>query len=300
MGIITDADETVANVLGKAVIAAIRNNSNGCRALNHPAMNLEIDLGLDSLARRKTFAALEHAFSTEFEGEEAADSPDRGRRIELVKKHGGQRYEVSIELNWGRLSKMPTRAFRRSSRYLRQTSVFTAICMDCLWMFQFVVQSFFQTGGRGTSKPDDHWRQKRMKPDAHFWFVLTIKAFSTRLWFVQIIHLVFSATRFMSVRVNFGKALMTWVSRMLHVVPVNPDTELMRAMRAGAAGLKNGKILHIYPEGERAFDGELHEFKKGAAILATELDLPIVPVASTAYIRSGRASRGVYVLQKYE
>jgi 1-acyl-sn-glycerol-3-phosphate acyltransferase len=72
---------------------------------------------------------------------------------------------------------------------------------------------------------------------------------------------------------------MTWVSRMLQVVPVNPDTDLMRAMRAGAAGLKNGKILHIYPEGERGFDGDLHEFKKGAAILATELDLPIVPVA---------------------
>ena len=72
---------------------------------------------------------------------------------------------------------------------------------------------------------------------------------------------------------------MTWVSRMLQVVPVNPDTDLMRAMRAGAAGLKNGKILHIYPEGERGFDGYLHEFKKGAAILATELNLPIVPVA---------------------
>jgi 1-acyl-sn-glycerol-3-phosphate acyltransferase len=43
--------------------------------------------------------------------------------------------------------------------------------------------------------------------------------------------------------------------------------------------LKNGKVLNIYPEGERAFDGELHDFKKGAAILASELDLPILPVA---------------------
>ena len=50
-------------------------------------------------------------------------------------------------------------------------------------------------------------------------------------------------------------------------------------MKAGAIGLKNGKVLNIYPEGERAFDGELHTFKKGAAILATELDLPIIPVA---------------------
>ena len=50
-------------------------------------------------------------------------------------------------------------------------------------------------------------------------------------------------------------------------------------MKAGAIGLKHGHVLNIYPEGERAFDGELHGFKKGAAILATELDLPIVPVA---------------------
>jgi 1-acyl-sn-glycerol-3-phosphate acyltransferase len=53
----------------------------------------------------------------------------------------------------------------------------------------------------------------------------------------------------------------------------------MRAMRAGAAGLRAGKILNIYPEGQRSFDGHLYEFRKGAAILATELNLPIVPVA---------------------
>jgi long-chain acyl-CoA synthetase len=77
----------------------------------------------------------------------------------------------------------------------------------------------------------------------------------------------------------FEGRIMRWVATMLNVVPVNPDTELMRAMKAGAIGLKHGRVLNIYPEGERAFDGELHEFKKGAAILAAELDLPIVPVA---------------------
>ena len=50
-------------------------------------------------------------------------------------------------------------------------------------------------------------------------------------------------------------------------------------MRAGAAALREGKILNIYPEGQRSFAGQLQEFKKGAAILATELKVPIVPVA---------------------
>jgi len=77
----------------------------------------------------------------------------------------------------------------------------------------------------------------------------------------------------------FQSRIMRFVSRMLRVVPIDQDTQLMKAMKAGSIGLKKGMVLNIYPEGERAFDGKLHEFKKGAAILATELDLPIVPVA---------------------
>ena len=66
---------------------------------------------------------------------------------------------------------------------------------------------------------------------------------------------------------------------MINVVPIDPDMQLLRAMRAGALGLRAGKILNIYPEGQRSFDGQLLEFKKGAAILASEVDVPIVPVA---------------------
>ena len=77
----------------------------------------------------------------------------------------------------------------------------------------------------------------------------------------------------------FGGPVMRFMAKMLNIVPVDPDTQLMKAMKSGAIGLKHGKVLNIYPEGERAYDGELHDFKKGAAILATELDLPIVPVA---------------------
>jgi len=77
----------------------------------------------------------------------------------------------------------------------------------------------------------------------------------------------------------FNNRFTKYVAKLLNVVPVNPDTELMRAMKAGAIGIKHGKVLNIYPEGERAFDGDLHGFKKGAAILATELDVPIVPIA---------------------
>ena len=77
----------------------------------------------------------------------------------------------------------------------------------------------------------------------------------------------------------FSNSVTAKLAQLINVVPIDPDVNLLRAMQAGAVGLRAGKILNIYPEGQRSFDGKLVEFKKGAAILATELNLPIVPVA---------------------
>jgi long-chain acyl-CoA synthetase len=77
----------------------------------------------------------------------------------------------------------------------------------------------------------------------------------------------------------FQTPLTRWLARQLNVVPVDPDAHLVPAMRAGAFGLTHGKVLVLFPEGERSIDGTVRRFKKGAAILARHLDVPIVPVA---------------------
>jgi 1-acyl-sn-glycerol-3-phosphate acyltransferase len=43
--------------------------------------------------------------------------------------------------------------------------------------------------------------------------------------------------------------------------------------------LQHGRVLVLYPEGERSIDGTPKTFKKGAAILSIHLQVPIVPVA---------------------
>lgn len=77
----------------------------------------------------------------------------------------------------------------------------------------------------------------------------------------------------------FGRGAMKYVGRALNVLPVDPDANLVPAMRAGAFGLKRGKVLVLFPEGERSIDGSPKKFKKGAAILAAHLNVPIYPVA---------------------
>jgi long-chain acyl-CoA synthetase len=77
----------------------------------------------------------------------------------------------------------------------------------------------------------------------------------------------------------FGQGFMLWLARSLRVVVVDPDANLVPAMRAGAFGLRQGRPLILYPEGERSVDGTPRIFKKGAAILSIHLQVPIVPVA---------------------
>jgi long-chain acyl-CoA synthetase len=88
----------------------------------------------------------------------------------------------------------------------------------------------------------------------------------------------------------FGKhiffGLVHLVARTLKLVPVDPDSNLVNAMRAGAYGLRQGQTLVLYPEGERSIDGTPKRFKKGAAILSTHLQVPIVPVALEGFYQA--------------
>jgi len=76
----------------------------------------------------------------------------------------------------------------------------------------------------------------------------------------------------------FEGALMNWLGSTVNIVPVDPNSNLNRAMRIAAVGLRRRRILLVFPEGERSIDGNLTAFKKGSAILSIELGVPIVPV----------------------
>lgn len=89
----------------------------------------------------------------------------------------------------------------------------------------------------------------------------------------------------------FGSGLMRQVARLLKVVVVDPDANLVPAMRAGGYGLKNGMALMLYPEGERSIDGTPRVFKKGAAILSIHLQIPIVPVAIDGFYQAWPRNR---------
>lgn len=75
---------------------------------------------------------------------------------------------------------------------------------------------------------------------------------------------------------------------ILHCVPI--DRENIRAaidaINKGVENLKKGYSMAIFPEGTRAKDGQIKEFKKGSLKLATKANVPVVPVTIDGTFRS--------------
>ena len=267
-------EQLLATKMGSLVIGAIRQNSKDAETI-HPDMNLEIDLGLDSLGRAEMFASIEHALGLQIEAEDAADLLTVRDTITFLRGHVDDSQlqdHISADLDWGRIVRDEGEAIPELKPILDDRPVFETFAFSVFKLFNVAAGVLFGLEVRGI---ENFTRMKApfLVCPNHQSFLDPFVLCSTYPYdfFRRSFHV--GASQF------FSTPFMRWVGQMLQVVPVDPDTQLMRAMRAGAIGLQHGKILNIYPEGERAYDGELHNFKRGAAILATELDLPIVPVA---------------------
>jgi long-chain acyl-CoA synthetase len=68
------------------------------------------------------------------------------------------------------------------------------------------------------------------------------------------------------------------LTKTIHVIPIDPATQLINAMQASAYVLHHNKTICIFPEGGRSLDGTVQEFKKGVGILGQEMKVRLVPV----------------------
>lgn len=65
-----------------------------------------------------------------------------------------------------------------------------------------------------------------------------------------------------------------------HCVPIDRQNirEAIKVINQGVENLQNGYSMAVFPEGTRAKNGQIAEFKKGSLKLATKANVPIVPV----------------------
>ncbi len=270
----TDEDDALLNSnVGQALTKAVKQNTKDVEKL-HPQMNLEIDLGLDSLSRAEVFASLEQAFNIEFDTDKAANALTVGEVVKLTQELTGSANAeiVAGDFNWGKIISEADDNAPEVVGILREKPIFSPVLFTFFKSVGLLSKLLFQLEVSGADELKNLKRPFLVCPN-HQSFLDPFIVTSVFPYDVLKNTFVVGATEF------FESDFMKSIARMMNVIPIDPDTQLLKAIKASATGLKHGKVLTIFPEGERAFDGDLHEFKKGAAILATELDVPIVPVA---------------------
>lgn len=270
--------------VGKAITLIVRTHSRDVDAV-HPDMNLEIDLGLDSLERAEVLAAVEMAYGLEFSTEDAAKALTVRELIDLTARSianpGGPdvapngNAQVSATnggRTWAAILQNADADIPELRQALKNRPFFSIIAFTSYKLFNILCRILLRLEVRGIENLRAMERPFIICPNHQSFLdpfvVCSLYPFE-----------FFRNTFHVGASLFFSSPFMRFLGSMLHVVPVDPDTQLMKAMKAGAVGLRHGKVLNIYPEGERSYDGRLHSFKNGAAILANELDMPIVPVA---------------------
>lgn len=275
---------------GKIVQASIERNVKPDTAV-HPKMSLELDLGLDSLGRAEVMAALEAALQTDFDGDEAAKALTVADTIKLVNAHNEHLpqnadadFQPDVDLNWGKIIRTAENDLPEIQPILKKRPLFGPFAFSVYRTFNLFCRIAFRLEISGMENLDEMHKllENREQPGAPPSFIICPNHQSFLDPFVLTSNYpydVFTKTFHVGAIEFFESGFMSWVGDLLRVVRVDPDVQLMKAMKAGAVGLRNGHVLNIYPEGQRAYDGELHEFKRGASILAAELNVPILPVA---------------------
>src|SRR6266498_2076425 len=273
-----DDTSLMESVAGKAIAEAIKQHAPKATAI-HPSMNLEIDLGLDSLARAECVAGIEQTLGIEFNSEEVSRAQTVGELIKLANSITGDKKlptkegaSEKREFAWHDALDAASADSAEAESLRKRKPVTILFAYLILRLIYIAARLLFGMEVKGIEVLEQLDPPYLICPNHQSYLdPFLVCATYPRRVLGNVFHV--------GAAMYFTKGVPAQLARLVNVIPIDPDAQLLSAMRAAAAGLRSGKILNIYPEGQRSFDGQLKEFKKGAAILASELKLPIVPVA---------------------
>jgi long-chain acyl-CoA synthetase len=233
--------------------------------------NIELDLGLDSIQMVEMVTALEAMSGLRFTQDFFQQSPTVKDVIEYIEKSGQTLSENSeLKTSWAAIIKdaalqkimeevPPSRTFMSRFFYANGLSIirlaFKAYC------------GLEVTGQENLPKQEP--------------FIITpnhvsyIDGFAIAAAVPQTCQ---DRLYFLGLEKFFTGSILGSFARFAQVIDINPETQTYRSINLSAYLLQKGKVLCIFPEGGRSFDGELMDFKKGVGILSKELNIPLVPV----------------------
>jgi len=254
------------------VFSHIRQMKRGVKI--EPEMNLELDLGFDSLERVELLSNLQDSLEVHVPDEEAAEIFTVAELSEGLRKHVSPDAQAREgQVSWSEMLRKPFR--EDDARQLREVLAPKPVAEFLFYLTalltRLLAKVFFRFRIEGLEKlPRDY-------P-----FLICPNHLSYLDPFFVVCGLPYPVIKrlfFLGYSDYFRDSVLGFLGRTIKVVPVDADKQLRQALRLAAEGLRRRLILGVFPEGERSIDGKLKPFRRGPAILAVEFRLPVVPAA---------------------
>jgi long-chain acyl-CoA synthetase len=250
----------------------VRESSRNQSDAIHPTHNLELDLGFDSMQRIELLTALEQQFGGEVPESQLAELYSVRDLVDAVLSSAsrGEGQARAAAPAWSTILSEPVTdpEVLALARHNVFAEVFFFLLGRLIYLFAL---DRFHLKTRGLENLPE--KGPYLLCSNHQSYIDPLVMAGALPW------RLFRDAYALGTSDIFGEGFMRRLARWLRVVVLDPDANLVPAMRAGAFGLSQGHILVLYPEGERTNDGNPRLFRKGAAILSIHTQAPIVPVA---------------------
>ncbi len=239
-----------------------------------PDDNLELDLGLDSLARVELVVSIEKSFGIslpESFGSEVFTVKDVALKLQELIASSKMKTGSQIRLSWADiLAQEPSEEIKQ-----KLTMDSGPLCNIGRHALKLILNIMLKLCCRISVSGLE-------KLPAKGPYVIAPNHLSLAdgpLIMAMMPWTIGSQTFFLGTTEYFGGTVTSRIAKQVQVIPVDMDTRLYSAMQLSAYVLRQGRILCVFPEGTRSRDGNIKEFKKGVGIIAKELNIPLVPVA---------------------
>jgi long-chain acyl-CoA synthetase len=238
--------------------------------------NLELDLGLDSLSRIELTVALEELFDIDLPAGVGSELFTVRDLVVKVQEYSAEQPKAITEgaaarrRPWNEiLAGEPPEGVRAA---IAESNKSWAVAVSFLsyHLLRLVFRLLCRLRVHGQSHVPEHGPCLIAPNHASY---IDAFALGTALPFRLVRRL-----NFLGFQQFFRHPVTAMFGKAYRVIRVDADTYLFQALRASAYVLRRGELLVVFPEGARSIDGEIKAFKKGVAILAKELNLPLLPV----------------------
>jgi len=260
-----------ADPIGSRVLAEVRKAIRSDAPLS-PDAHLELDMGLDSMSRVEVLVHLTSLFQIEIADEDAQGIHTIRELADAVRSRvSALPEEREAAPAWDQLLQTPVEKNEFVAELDKPKRVLTAAVYSLMKAGYGL--AWLTVGLRAQGRQHIPRRGPYLLCPNHQSYADVFLMAATLPW------RSFRQMFFVGAAEYFQSPVMRFIARALNVIPIDADANLVNAMRMSAEGLRRGRVLVLFPEGERSIDGEVRTFRKGAAILSRHLGVPMVPVA---------------------